>query len=312
MATPAASMGTPQPKKPNQANLTAARAVMTSRPSKPKQQRRQPSLGLSAAQLGAAGTRAGQQQYGGPQMRGWGAPAQYPGGLMTGFPGNQPSAPQYPGQTNWWQQRPQMPPAQNWGSPQFNYMGGYAPSATPGAMPPWGGGLGNRSPFQPSSQAGYGGSFNPFTAGLATQPYQTGGRPPSAGISATGQHYGGMPAGGMPSYGVPSFSNTALPQLQQQSMWQQYMNMLPGDLRKYTQFGRATGELGIDPSTLQGYGTEWGYSPTGWGGSTAPWQSTWGRQAPTGAPPGGQMGGMRQFGPPRVPRGGFARGGRRW
>ena len=95
----------------------------------------------------------------GQQDQGWGqggTPSWMGGGQAGGYPGDSP----------WWAQRPQQPPQRMWGSPQFNYMGGNAPSAQPYGGPNWGG---MRGGYGQASQYGGGGGY-------------------------------GMPQGGMPGY----------------------------------------------------------------------------------------------------------------
>lgn len=349
MATTAASVGTPQPRKRNQANLTAARDVAGARKSAP-QKRRKPPLGLSARQLGAAGVRAqrgqtGASQFGGQPMRGWGAPAGFGGQPLRGGPGpsqfqGQPmpgaggpggGGGQYPGSTNWWGQRPQMPSPQQWGSPQFNYRGGFAPSAQPGPSPPWGGGgyggggptpmpTGSGQPGnlphntftseQEANRAGYsrtpGGEWAPMNTGYQSGVFgaqQLGGGQqqmpgqyqtggrPFVGGGGFGQQQYG---GGMPGGGMPSYGMPGL------------SNSAYGPLQQRIMMERMQNQM---PSALrqqmrfqQGAGylgidpyQMQGYG-TAWGpgGASDPWRTAWnpGSQAPP-PPPSGRWGGQR-------------------
>lgn len=200
---------------------------------------------------------------------------------MTGFGGQVPGQYQTPGrpdvgggwqsgggfpQTGWHSQFPQMPPQQQWGSPQFNYMSGYAPSAQTGPLPPWmrGGSAGGQMLTGGPAPSGGQAAYQQFTG------QQTPGRP------------GGMPMGGMPSYGTPQYGNSAYPAIQQRIAEQRMMNNMPWQLRNMYQFNQGTGALGYNPSQMsgpgqmfQGYGTNWGYSPQGWGDKNQPWSGGW-------------------------------------
>ena len=282
MATTAASIGTPQPRKRNQANLTAAKDVMGAR--KAPQKRQRPYGGQLATRLKGMGGRqlagasqrrraglqayggqpmrgggGGPSQFGGQPMRGRGGPAQFQGPQMPGGGGGGGGFGGYPGSTNWWGQRPQMPGAQQWGSPRFNYQGGYAPSAQQGPSPPWGGGGPQQMPGQ----------------------YQTGGRPYVGGGGQQG-YGGGMPRGGMPSYQMPGMQNTALGPLQNRTWDQRMQNYMPSRVRQQYGFQGAAAGLGFDPNTLPGYGTEWGSG--NWGQQQNPWTSRWGSQPYSSSP----------------------------
>jgi hypothetical protein len=193
---------------------------------------------------------------------------------MTGFGGGQAGG-QYPGGSPWWQQRPPQPAQQQWGSPQFNYMGGNAPWAQPQGGPNWGGGGGGGggSDYMSTGGVGYG-SYNPYG--------------------------GGMPQGGMPGYQGQQYGNQSYEALQQRTYQQMMLSQMPSRLRQQYQFQQGAQGTGYgDPmkysgpgQVFQGYGTQWGHNPEGWWGGEsspgAPWAQTWGNYTPGG---GSQQGG---------------------
>ena len=74
------------------------------------------------------------------------------------------------------------------------------------------------------------------------------------------------------------------------------LSAMPNNLQNQYRFQQGAGAMGYNPQKysgegqmFQGYGSNWGYSPQGWGDNNRPWQGSWG--APGGAG-GGQMPGI--------------------
>jgi len=82
----------------------------------------------------------------------------------------------------------------------------------------------------------------------------------------------------MPSYNAPPSYNTAYPELQNRIAQLRMENMMPSRLRQMQQFQGAAGQLGIDPYSFPGYGTQWGPAAGGWSDYGAPWSGTWARE----------------------------------
>ena len=234
-----------------------------------------------------------------PQSR---SPSHMGGGWYTATPGGQvpqqyqtpgrpgggaPPGPQFPGDTNWWRNQPQPPPQRMWGSPQFNFMGGNAPSAQQGGGPNWGGGGGQRGGYGQMSGYGGGGSSGQF-----------------AGYGGGG---GGMPQGGMPGYQGQQYQNNAYGALQGRIYNQMMMSEMPWGAREKARFEQGAAGSGYDigqnsgqGQIFEGYGDTWGYNPTGWessGGNYTPFQRKynmpqWGGGGSNGGPSGGSYPGF--------------------
>lgn len=224
---------------------------------------------------------------------------QVPGQYQTpGRPGGGVGGPQFPGDSSWWRNTPQMPPQRQWGSPQFNWMGGNSPSAQPGGGPNWGGG-GTPSWMGGMQRGGYG-QGQMGGGGQVPGQYQTPGRPG-----------GGMPQGGMPGYGGQQYQNNAYGALQDRIYNQMMMSEMPWGLREKARFEQGAAGSGYDigqnsgqGQIFQGYGDKWGYSPNSFAsgrGNETPYTrnygaSQWGGQPSYGGQQGGGFGGFGGFG----------------
>ena len=156
MATTAAAIGSPNVN--TKAATTVATRMARPQPPRPKAGRLNPNKfqNPNAARAAMSATKQRGQASSGPRQFGRGpAPAWQQRPTQTGSPFGQagggqvpgqyqtpgrPPGPRFPGDTDWWRNTPQPPPQMQWGSPQFNYQSGYAPSAQPYGGPNWGGG----------------------------------------------------------------------------------------------------------------------------------------------------------------------------
>lgn len=272
-----------------------------------------------------------------PQSRG---PSQMGGGWYTATPGGQvpgqyqtPGRPNvgggrpqggFPGDTSWWRQGAQNPPQRMWGSPQFNFMGGNAPSAQQGGGPNWGGG-GTPSWMGGGGQQGGGSVFGGGgQRGGYGQMSGYGGGGMGSQFAGYGGGGGGMPQGGMPGYQGQQFQNQAYGALQDRIYNQMIMSEMPWGAREKARFEQGAAGSGYDigqnsgqGQIFEGYGDTWGYNPSGWessGGNYTPFQRKynmpqWGGGGGGGYPSGGGFGGGNPFGSGNPSGGGFGGGG---